>query len=65
MIALGLMVVVIVYVVAKRRQMRSSTLAANQAAQQVQSPYSAVYPRNGRPGLLGQIAERYLGGGRF
>lgn len=50
----------------RQNNVRSSNLAANQAAQQVQSPYAALYPRSGRLGMRGALAERFLNrGGKF
>lgn len=57
--------VVFVWWRARASKLRRSTLKANQAAQQVFSPYASLAPRSPRDGLLGALASRFLRGKGF
>jgi hypothetical protein len=48
----------------KRRQSNQSTLGANQAAQQVQSPYAALYSRDS-DGTVGRLLNHFFRSGGF
>jgi hypothetical protein len=65
-VVVGVLVVLVVVWRARAAKLRGSTLDANQAAQQVQSPYSALYPRRGPGSIAGNFADRFLNrGGKF
>lgn len=50
----------------RAQKLRTSNLAANQAAQQVQSPYAALHVRSPRASITGAVADRVLNrGGKF
>jgi hypothetical protein len=48
----------------KRRHAKGVELKANVAAQQVQSPYAALYPVD-RDGLVGRVLSRFGAGRGF
>lgn len=59
-----IVVVLVLRGLAKRRTAKAAELGANQAAQQVHSPYAALYHRD-TDGIVGRLLNTFFRGGGF